>query len=257
MTSKRTWWERFKASSAHTQANIVCTILVMLATIGYAIIAARQLVSMNGQLSEVSKQFPEIQKSAAAAKLAADTAANTLTLSEANYRRDERAWVVVDQMSIIESYPGDDKFPASWKYGLYVRNVGKTIARDVRIHIDKAFGTGELSKHGVYLFQMRAFKGMHGKPFSPDARGPESLAPGERSAIPVLTSGSAPQRFPGSSAVGIDNIIGRIDYIDAFNVRHWRTFCYYAFDEKGDLIHCLSGNDQDQNPEPAVSSVSH
>jgi hypothetical protein len=43
--------------------------------------------------------------------------------------------------------------------------------------------------------------------------------------------------------------VGRIDYTDAFNVLHWKTFCYYVSDEKGNLVHCEAGNDEDKNPE--------
>jgi hypothetical protein len=46
------WWQRFKRSSAHTQANIVCTFIVMVATIVYAIVSASQLHVMSDQLSE-------------------------------------------------------------------------------------------------------------------------------------------------------------------------------------------------------------
>ncbi len=36
------WWQRFKRSSAHTQANIVCTFIVMVATIAYVAVATLQ-----------------------------------------------------------------------------------------------------------------------------------------------------------------------------------------------------------------------
>jgi hypothetical protein len=51
----RSWWWRFKASHAHTQANIVCTALITVATIAYAIIAGFQLNAIrhtNGLTSE-------------------------------------------------------------------------------------------------------------------------------------------------------------------------------------------------------------
>ncbi|MEO7027798.1 MAG: hypothetical protein ABI147_00150 [Acidobacteriaceae bacterium] len=40
------WRERFQISSAHTQANIVCTALIMIATFAYAVIAGLQLNEM-------------------------------------------------------------------------------------------------------------------------------------------------------------------------------------------------------------------
>jgi hypothetical protein len=47
------WCQRFRKSSAHTQANIVCTFIVMVATIVYVIVSARQLHVMSGQLGEM------------------------------------------------------------------------------------------------------------------------------------------------------------------------------------------------------------
>jgi hypothetical protein len=83
---KRSWWQRFESSSAHTQANIVCTILIAVATIAYAVIAYRQLVAIGGQLDQMSNQFPEIKRSADAAKSAADT-------SNAEFKISSRAWM--------------------------------------------------------------------------------------------------------------------------------------------------------------------
>jgi len=47
------WWQRFKRSSAHTQANIVCSFIVMLATIVYVTVSARQLLVMRDQLGQM------------------------------------------------------------------------------------------------------------------------------------------------------------------------------------------------------------
>jgi len=60
---KRSWWERFKLSSAHTQANIVCTILIMLATIGYAGIAGNQLILINRQIAIMQGALDETRRS--------------------------------------------------------------------------------------------------------------------------------------------------------------------------------------------------
>ena len=49
------WWQRFKKSSAHTQANVVCTILIMVATIAYAVTAWRQLAAINAQIVQAGK----------------------------------------------------------------------------------------------------------------------------------------------------------------------------------------------------------
>ena len=163
--------------------------------------------------------------------------------SESFFRTDERAWVVIDQISVLESHPADATFPPHFKYGLYAKNVGKTVARDVRIHIDAFFGSSPLNKNGVERTQMRTWRGDEGKVFGPDKAGPQSLAPGERSTVPVTAGGQAPRND------WYDTLVGRIDYTDAFSVHHWKTFCYYMSDDKGTLNHCVSGNDEDQNPE--------
>ena len=75
---KRSWWHRFQSSTAHTQANIVCTIVIAIATCSYAFIAYRQLKAINGQLDQMSKQLPEIQKSAQAARDSADIQARLI-----------------------------------------------------------------------------------------------------------------------------------------------------------------------------------
>ena len=45
-------------------------------------------------------------------------------------------------------------------------------------------------------------------------------------------------------------MLGRIDYIDAFNVDHWVHFCFMIMNNKGELGHCQYGNDEDSNQEP-------
>jgi hypothetical protein len=50
-------------SDAHTQVNVVCTILMMLATIAYAIIAGCQLAAMNGQLRVMRGTLAETRQS--------------------------------------------------------------------------------------------------------------------------------------------------------------------------------------------------
>jgi len=62
------WWQRFKKSSAHTQANIVCTIMVMVATIAYTVIARFQLGTMKGQLAEMQSATQATQIAAVAAR---------------------------------------------------------------------------------------------------------------------------------------------------------------------------------------------
>ncbi len=61
------WWQRFRRSDAHTQANIVCTFIVAAATVAYAVTAYRQLGTMRDTLSamkqsnDASEKFFDIQ----------------------------------------------------------------------------------------------------------------------------------------------------------------------------------------------------
>lgn len=102
-------------------------------------------------------------------------------------------------------------------YGFYPKNVGKTIAREVHVHLDSAVGAD-------------------GKPAK---LGPQSLAPGERAPASIITSGD----------VFMTTFSGRVDYDDAFGVSHWKTFCYRVVDASGVLEQCATGNDEDNNPE--------
>jgi hypothetical protein len=61
--------------------------------IGVALIYYGQLQVMRGQLGEIIRQFPEIQKSAKAARDSADLSQKTLNETTKNFRIDERAWL--------------------------------------------------------------------------------------------------------------------------------------------------------------------
>jgi hypothetical protein len=75
---KKTWWQRFNGSSAHTQANIVCTIVIAVATCAYAFIAYRQLGVINGQLTQMKNATTATENSAYAACVGAKIARDTL-----------------------------------------------------------------------------------------------------------------------------------------------------------------------------------
>src|ERR1039457_4063835 len=50
-TVRQSWLLRFRKSPAHTQANIVCTALIMIATFAYATVAEIQLILINRQIA--------------------------------------------------------------------------------------------------------------------------------------------------------------------------------------------------------------
>lgn len=155
------------------------------------------------------RQLREMQK---VTSVATQSAVST----EEFFRADERAWVVIETTP-YKTYPASGRFPARIMYGFYPKNIGKTIARNVHIHLDSA--TGADGKAAVL--------------------GPQSLAPGERAPASVITFGD----------VFLTTFSGRIDYVDAFRVSHWETFCYRVVDTSGVLEQCPTGNDEDDNPE--------
>ena len=56
------WFKRFKKSTAYTQANIVCTVIIAIATVTYTIIAHYQLRAMNNQLGAMKRSSEESSK---------------------------------------------------------------------------------------------------------------------------------------------------------------------------------------------------
>jgi hypothetical protein len=206
-----------------------------------------QLKTMKSQLTEMSKQYPEIQQSADAAKVAADTAKNSLTQSIDFFRTDERAWIVIDGIDKT-TYPGTALIPAeSFKYKIWPKNVGKTVARNVRILVENAGDGGMLgsNERGIRMSQDQLFRendNPRKRAIVPDQPGPQTLAPGARSPVPIYGSGTAP--YNGM----IQYVLGRIDYVDAFGAVHWTHFCF-VISTGGELAHCQYGNDDDNNPE--------
>lgn len=102
------WWQRFRRSSAHTQANIVCSFIVMFATIAYVIVATCQL--------------HEIKR--------------TNDLTHQAMHASERAWVGVEKATPISFEKGSDADSPS-RFLLTVtftlRNYGHSAGQHVRI----------------------------------------------------------------------------------------------------------------------------
>ena len=59
MSERQSWLLRFRKSPAHTQANIVCTAIIALATVVYTFVAGFQLIAMRGTLSEMKRSGQE------------------------------------------------------------------------------------------------------------------------------------------------------------------------------------------------------
>jgi hypothetical protein len=191
------------------------------------------------------------KKSADAAKSAADTAQKTLTNSIEAFRVDERAWVEIGKIEKTETYPPDQKFGEIFKFAIYPKNVGKTVARDVRISIENIGSDGSFAdnKKAIRMTQDQQFREMAtGKRIRiPDRPGPQTVAPGDLSPVPVYTSGEEPRRY--GTIFTYTYLVGRIDYTDAFGTEHWKHICFIVINSRGDLGNCQYGNDEDNNPE--------
>jgi hypothetical protein len=190
------------------------------------------------------RDHPTIQKQAKAATDAVNQSAEA-------FRIDERAWVEIGKIEKTATYPPDPPFGTIFKFGIYPKNIGKTVARDVQIHIDNIDADGSFndSEKAIRMSQDQKFKDMKtGKrSITPNKPGPQTIAPGDVSAVPVYTGSQEPKRY--GDRFRYTFLIGRIDYIDTFDVKHWKHICFMVLNARGDLGHCQYGNDEDRNPE--------
>lgn len=226
---------------------------VILAVVGIFALHAYygQLGAMQGQLDEMSRQFPEIQKSANAAADAAIADKMQAANAEIFFRVDERAWVEIEKVEKIDTFPPDPPFATIFKYSFSVKNFGKTVAKDVRIRLDNMNGETafESNQRAIRMYQDSLWRdGKSGRRIvTPDKPGPQTIVPSGAFTIPVYSVGQEPTQSGGKFTYGF--MLGRIDYTDAFETNHWVRFCFMIVNSKGELGHCQYGNDEDHNPE--------
>jgi hypothetical protein len=188
-------------------------------------------------------QWTEAKRTADASVCAATAATRSVRNAEISFRTDERAWVVIGDIIRLEKapayYPNNPGKYFGFKFT--PKNIGKTVAREVRIHlISPEFDI-------PFTIDRRRIQEAEDK-FSlmtlyPNYPGPQSLAPNANSSIPIEVAARDPD------GTKYNFILGRIDYVDAFSVRHWTHFCFFVKNSDGELGHCEYGNDQDSNPE--------
>jgi hypothetical protein len=217
-----------------------------------AVIAASIYAAIAGlQWCEMRKATRASQEAVGAAQSAAHTAQTSLTESVESFRLDERAWVEIGRIDKT-TFPPDPPIGTTFKFAFYPKNVGKTVATDVVVHLDNVSGYENLSQdeHGIRMFEDQLFKqqGADKRLRTPAKPAPETLAPGDSAIAPIYSGGQEP-KFLGGSHYWCGYVIGRIDYVDAFKTKHWKHLCFMVVDAKGDLANCQFGNDEDNNPE--------
>jgi hypothetical protein len=167
------------------------------------------------------------------------------------FKPDERAWVEIGSIDKNVSSP-DPMLGTHFKYGIYPRNVGKSVAHDVLIMVLEASDGPRFksNQRAIKVRQDRLFFEPGTTKRSGDKPEAESLAPAEQSMLPVYAGAAAPKRLSNGFFV-YSYILGRIDYIDVFGAPHWTHFCFFVLNEKGELSPCDSGNDKDNFSEPS------
>lgn len=107
---------------------------ITLAIIGIAALCIYhgQLDVMRGQLGEIIRQFPEMQKSANANVKAADQTEKAVNNAADDFRLDQRAWVGVDFSKLTGEWSADKK-QITFTADATLKNTGKTPALHVSI----------------------------------------------------------------------------------------------------------------------------
>jgi hypothetical protein len=180
-------------------------------------------------------------------------ASAALLQSTESFRIDERAWIEIEPIKGTLFSSRTEKIGAGFQYPIYIRNVGKTVARDIQLRATR-MGTQSSVTMGdsAEALKWEQDKLLLGKvPTASDIPVnnpvPKVLAPNTSSAVPVILNGQEPQYWPKDE--GVSYLIGRIDYTDVFGIEHWMKFCFFVADSRGNLWNCKEGNDEDRNPE--------
>jgi hypothetical protein len=175
--------------------------------------------------------------------------------AEEHFRVDERAWVEIEPIRPTLLTTRTPKFGAMFKYDIYPKNVGKTAAHNITFKAQSSSSSIDLATHADWIRNIQdkelldQFKeGGTDKPvIVPNNPVPKILAPGTVAPVPFPLTGQEPQIFPNGEWVSY--LVGRVDYIDQFEISHWMKFCFFVANAKGELWSCKEGNEEDQNSE--------
>jgi hypothetical protein len=175
-----------------------------------------------------------------------------------NFRVDERAWVELEPIKGALRAPRTAKIGAAFSYPIYIRNVGKTVARDVQFRASRNGSQSSITRGdnadslAWEQDQLLLGKVPTAKDIPITIAAPTVLAPNSSTATPAILFGQEPQIFPKDESVSY--LIGRVDYSDEFGVRNWQKFCFFVADASGNLWNCKEGNDEDHNSEDVDQS---
>jgi hypothetical protein len=195
---------------------------------------------------QTDKLITEVNKIASAANEDLKQSKRALDASIEMARRDQRAWVEIEPIKPIPFAKADGNFGASFQYEIYLKNVGKTVARDIVMHASRMDSGLALGDNADQI--RRAQKILLHENLGDNNRMIKVLAPNTVSPVPLRLRAQEPQIFKSGNAF-YSFLIGRIDYVDAFSVKHWMTFCYIISNSRGELLNSKEGNDEDNNPE--------
>jgi hypothetical protein len=165
--------------------------------------------------------------------------------------------VEIELIKPILLMPEDQQFGATFTCNIYPKNVGKAVARDIKVNaydflsaegFDNSAETVRSTQNNFLLGKNKEMGS--GKPFIPPANPvPSVLAPNSVSPVPFKLMCEAPKNG------GVHYLIGRIDYCDQFQVKHWLTFCFHVINVRGEIWACQNGNEEDQNSETRTSET--
>lgn len=121
-------WLRRRVIANSSLWTAAATVVIAVATVFYTHYARKQWEVMNSQLVEITKQYPELQKSSNAAKSAADTAADTLRGSKESFRIEQRPYMVVEKPEFLNP----PAYHADIEANITFKNIGKSPAIKAR-----------------------------------------------------------------------------------------------------------------------------
>jgi hypothetical protein len=193
-------------------------------------------------------------------------ARESLQATIGNFHTEQRAWIELDQPKATLSPPADTPPGMTlFRFPMYIRNVGKTSAFDIKIRFYNPIESAD-SVHNkpdierlqlpVAVLREKEVENVH-RAFGPKTKVgtyegfamPGVLAPGIRSNAPFIMLAETPTENRRGRPEGLNYftvLVGRVEYSDTFSHPHWMKFCYYVWDDEGDIQTCPYGNDEDR-----------